>query len=114
MSIKINLNLFLNHQVTNVGEKEDGNDKAVQHVHKILRRIFKNNGNQPISFFEFVLNPTEFHLTVENIFHLSFLLKNNHFAIKQSELSSFLMLPQFIQLVKTSVLYVNGFLWQPS
>ena len=70
-------------KVTNVAATEEGNDKAVQHVKKILRRAFRANNNKPISFFEFVLDPNFFHLTVENIFHLSFLLKNNNFAIRQ-------------------------------
>ncbi|KAE8738744.1 hypothetical protein FOCC_FOCC015754 [Frankliniella occidentalis] len=70
-------------KVTNVAAADEGNDKAVQHLKKVLKRKFRENGDQPISFFECVLDPTSFHRTVENIFHLSFLMKNNFCAIRQ-------------------------------
>lgn len=72
-------------KVTNVTATDEGNDKAVQHLKKILKNKFKENGNQPIDFFKFVLDPTSFHRTVENIFHLSFLMKNNLYAVRQDD-----------------------------
>ncbi|KAJ1525707.1 hypothetical protein ONE63_008918 [Megalurothrips usitatus] len=70
-------------KVTNVQATDEGNDKAVQHLKKVLKRQFRSNGDQPIGFFDCVLDPHSFHHTVENIFHLSFLMKNNFCAVKQ-------------------------------
>lgn len=70
-------------KVSTVTATEEGNDKAVQHMKKVLKHYFKHNGNRPIGFFDCVLDPNSFHRTVENIFHISFLMKNNFCAVKQ-------------------------------
>jgi len=59
-------------------ETEDNiTDRIVQKVFKVLVEKFKENGKKPINFFKFVLHPTNFGRSVENMFHVSFLIKEN-------------------------------------
>ncbi|MEN2497644.1 MAG: Non-structural maintenance of chromosomes element 4 A, partial [Marteilia pararefringens] len=56
---------------------EEATTDEVDRILKILKTCFRANGNQPIEFFKFILDPTSFSLTVENLFHLSFLVRDN-------------------------------------
>jgi len=73
-------------------ETEDDDDtrvkKMVQSLHDDLCREFKKNHQKPINFYEFVCDPTSFTNTVENIFHVSFLVKDRKVAMVDSEDSS--------------------------
>ena len=65
----------------------------VESLHNDLLREFKRNQQQPVNFYEFVCHPTSFANTVENIFHVSFLIKERKIAMVDSEDSS---LPELI------------------
>ena len=53
-------------------------NKTEQRVIQILRELvanYRENNKQPLNYFRFVLDPNSYPLSVENIFHVSFLIK---------------------------------------
>lgn len=52
-------------------------NEIVIQIYKCLDRHYKRNGERPISFFHFTIDPTSYTRTIENIFHTSFLLRDN-------------------------------------
>jgi len=61
--------------------EENITDRIVQRVFKRLVEIFRENEKKPVNYFEFVLHPTNFGKSVENMFHVSFLIKENKAGI---------------------------------
>ena len=61
---------------------ENITDKIVLNVYKTLVKKFKENERRPINFFKFVLHPNNFGKTIENMFHVSFLVKENKVAVR--------------------------------
>lgn len=66
-------------------EKNEESSEMVMKINKFLNKCFKNNNAQPINFFHFVLNPNNFARTIENIYHVSFLIRDGFAAITISE-----------------------------
>jgi len=64
---------------TAIVEKSQANeqktDRLVNSTRKILENVYKQKGKKPVSYFEFVIDPDSFGNTVENMFHVSFLVK---------------------------------------
>ena len=60
----------------------------VRSMYDDLIREFKRSQHRPINFYEFVCDPSSFTNTVENIFHVSFLVKDRKVAMVDSEDSS--------------------------
>jgi len=64
---------------TAIVEKSQANeqktDRLVNSTRKILEQVYKQKGKKPVSYFEFVIDPESFGNTVENMFHVSFLVK---------------------------------------
>jgi len=54
---------------------EQKTDRLVNSTRKILETVYKKNGKKPVNYFEFVIDPSSFGNTVENMFHVSFLVK---------------------------------------
>ena len=67
--------------VTDTQTSANQTDVIVTHVFKCLVLKFRENNNQPINYFEFVINPQCFGTSVENMFHVSFLIKEGKCGI---------------------------------
>ncbi|OQR74427.1 EP300-interacting inhibitor of differentiation 3-like [Tropilaelaps mercedesae] len=64
------------HQVVSTEGLEEHTTKAVDRIFRAVRKLHEK-GLMPVDFFEFVIDPESFSTTIENIFHLSFLVKQN-------------------------------------
>ncbi|NXA10773.1 NSE4A protein, partial [Sapayoa aenigma] len=55
---------------------QEATAKEVERILGILQTLFENDSDTPISFFDFVIDPNSFARTVENMFHVSFLIRD--------------------------------------
>ncbi|XP_066535678.1 non-structural maintenance of chromosomes element 4 homolog A [Hoplias malabaricus] len=55
---------------------QEATEKEVERILGFLRGYYTDDPQSPISYFEFVTDPTSFARTVENIFHTSFLIRD--------------------------------------
>ncbi|XP_053306283.1 non-structural maintenance of chromosomes element 4 homolog A [Spea bombifrons] len=61
---------------------QEATEKEVERILGFLQTYFKDDPDTPISFFDFVIDPNSFARTVENIFHVSFIIRDGFAAIK--------------------------------
>ena len=64
-------------EVKNMSTDGEQTSKEIIRIHRCLENAFEQNENRPIGFFLFTIHPKHFSRSVENIFHLSFLIKVN-------------------------------------
>ncbi|NXL13027.1 NSE4A protein, partial [Setophaga kirtlandii] len=64
---------------------QEATEKEVERILGILQTHFENDPNTPISFFDFVIDPNSFARTVENMFHVSFLVRDGLAKINLDE-----------------------------
>lgn len=70
-------------QVNNIEQDDESVDVKVTHIINVLKKCYKKNGNNPIGFYRFVLHPTDFTTTVENIFYISFIIRDGLACVGQ-------------------------------
>ncbi|NXP80156.1 NSE4A protein, partial [Ramphastos sulfuratus] len=61
---------------------QEATEKEVERILGLLQTHFKNDPDTPISFFDLVIDPNSFARTVENIFHVSFIIRDGFARIK--------------------------------
>lgn len=44
-------------------------------MRKCLRKVLKHRGVNSINYYEFLMHPTSFSKSVDNVFHMTFLIK---------------------------------------
>ncbi|KAM9010724.1 non-structural maintenance of chromosomes element 4 homolog A isoform 2-T2 [Ara ararauna] len=64
---------------------QEATEKEVERILGLLQTHFQNDRNTPISFFDLVIDPNSFARTVENIFHVSFIIRDGFARIKLDE-----------------------------
>uniref|UniRef100_A0A672R7F7 Non-structural maintenance of chromosomes element 4 n=1 Tax=Sinocyclocheilus grahami TaxID=75366 RepID=A0A672R7F7_SINGR len=57
---------------------QEATEKEVERILGCLQSYFADDSEEPISYYEFVIDPNSFSRTVENIFHMSFLIRVNY------------------------------------
>ncbi|XP_071827839.1 non-structural maintenance of chromosomes element 4 homolog A-like [Apostichopus japonicus] len=76
-------------QIDETGKsQQEVTTEEVERMLGILKQLTMGDSQdevEPISYFEFVINPQSFSHTIENIFHMSFLVKDGHVQIKLDE-----------------------------
>lgn len=61
---------------------QEATEKEVERILGYLQTFFRDEPETPISFFDFVIDPNSFARTVENIFHVSFIIRDGFARIK--------------------------------
>ncbi|CAH2322775.1 non-structural maintenance of chromosomes element 4 homolog A [Pelobates cultripes] len=61
---------------------QEATEKEVERILGFLQEYFNQDPDAPISFFDFVIDPKSFSRTVENIFHVSFIIRDGFARIK--------------------------------
>lgn len=52
-------------------------DEIYKQILKCLLRCYKANGKKAVNFLKFIIDPTDFWKTTQNVFHFSFLVRDN-------------------------------------
>lgn len=69
------------------GQEDNTVTKHLDHIRKCLRNVLKQRNSQSIGYYDFILHPTSLSESVENAFHMCFLLKDGYVRLKIDEVS---------------------------
>ncbi|KAM6183525.1 non-structural maintenance of chromosomes element 4 homolog A isoform 2-T2 [Erethizon dorsatum] len=70
-------------QLKSMGEShQEATEKEVERILGLLQTYFREDPDTPISFFDFVVDPHSFSRTVENMFHVSFIIRDGFAQIR--------------------------------
>ncbi|XP_044590907.1 EP300-interacting inhibitor of differentiation 3 isoform X2 [Cotesia glomerata] len=70
-----------------VDADNDGNKPILDHLRKLIRKVYKDNGKQPIDYFKLILDPGDFGKTIENMLHVAFLAKDGFIRFRTGNFS---------------------------
>lgn len=63
-------------KIADLRREEDSVDDTVKFILWALNKEYKNNNSKPINYFKFTMEPESYSQSVENCFHLSFLIRD--------------------------------------
>lgn len=66
-------------------ESPEPTDEIYKHILKCLLRCYKKNSKKPVDYLKFIIDPTDFWKTAQNIFHFSFLVRDNKVKMSQDD-----------------------------
>ncbi|XP_005401974.1 PREDICTED: non-structural maintenance of chromosomes element 4 homolog A [Chinchilla lanigera] len=70
-------------QLKSMGEcHQEATEKEVERILGLLQTYFREDPDTPISFFDFVVDPQSFSRTVENMFHVSFIIRDGFARVR--------------------------------
>lgn len=72
---------------------EETVEATVSKIQTLIRDYGEKNNNRPMDFFSLVLHPTDFGRTVENMLHVSFLVRD---GVARITLSSYTLFSKLI------------------
>lgn len=64
-----------------IEKNNDSIDAKVNFLAKAMKKMYQGKGNKPFALYDFILHPTNFTTTVENIFYFSFVIRDGLAAI---------------------------------
>ncbi|XP_012575823.1 PREDICTED: EP300-interacting inhibitor of differentiation 3 isoform X1 [Condylura cristata] len=65
-----------------VNSNQEATEKEVERILGLLQMYFQKYPDTPVSYFEFVIDPKSFSRTVENIFYVSFIIRDGFARIR--------------------------------
>lgn len=69
-------------EVSESASRDMHTDEIIR-IFKILKRRFEENNCNPINYLEFVVNPRDYGITCENMFHVSFLVSEERALLEE-------------------------------
>ncbi|KAL3278743.1 hypothetical protein HHI36_016271 [Cryptolaemus montrouzieri] len=63
-------------KVATVDKSEEGIDEIVKGLYAVLMEEYTKNNEQPINYYDYVINTEDFTSTIENMFYCSFLIRD--------------------------------------
>ncbi|XP_007103874.1 EP300-interacting inhibitor of differentiation 3 [Physeter macrocephalus] len=65
-----------------LSSNQEATEKEVERILGLLQTYFRKYPDTPVSYFEFVIDPNSFSRTVENIFYVSFIIRDGFARIR--------------------------------
>nr|XP_023012935.1 non-structural maintenance of chromosomes element 4 homolog A-like isoform X1 [Leptinotarsa decemlineata] len=71
-------------KVTSVDKDEEGIEEIVKVLHDVLKEKYVQNNEEPIKYYDYIIDTDDFASTVENMFYFAFLIRDGRASIDLS------------------------------
>ncbi|KAJ8971366.1 hypothetical protein NQ317_016561 [Molorchus minor] len=68
-------------KVTNLDKEEEGIEEIVKVLNDVLNEKFSENNEEPINYYDYIIDSDSFANTVENMFYFAFLIRDGRASI---------------------------------